>query len=63
MLLLWRQSDYRPSFVQDYIAATSPAMAVGEFWTDCNYDEAGKLVYDQDSHRQARPCAELLLTS
>ena len=29
-------------------------MAVGEFWTDCNYDEAGKLVYDQDSHRQAR---------
>ena len=28
-------------------------MAVGELWLDCNYDEAGKLVYDQDSHRQA----------
>ena len=28
-------------------------MAVGEFWTDCNYDEAGSLLYDQDSHRQA----------
>lgn len=26
---------------------------MGEFWTDCNYDEAGSLVYDQDSHRQA----------
>jgi len=28
-------------------------MAVGELWLDCNYDEEGKLVYDQDSHRQA----------
>ena len=49
-------SDLRRACVQDYIAATSPEMAVGEFWTDCNYDEAGKLVYDQDSHRQVRPC-------
>ena len=38
---------------QEYITATSPEMAVGEFWTDCNYDGAGALVYDQDSHRQA----------
>jgi len=28
-------------------------MAVGELWLDCSYDEEGKLVYDQDSHRQA----------
>ena len=38
---------------QEYINATNPAMSVGEFWTDCNYDEAGSLLYDQDSHRQA----------
>ena len=28
-------------------------MSVGEFWKDCNYDEEGSLLYDQDSHRQA----------
>ena len=34
-------------------------MAVGELWLDCNYDEEGKLVYDQDSHRQVHALPDL----
>ncbi len=32
--------------------ATQAEVVVGEVWTDCCYDAAGGLAYDQDPHRQ-----------
>ena len=37
--------------VRDYINATVPLMAFGEFWDTCEYSD-GVLNYNQDAHRQ-----------
>ncbi|CAK9036719.1 unnamed protein product [Durusdinium trenchii] len=42
---------YGPEFVGKYCDKSHPAWAVGELWTDMNYDLHG-LCYNQDKHRQ-----------
>ena len=37
--------------VREYLSATVPEMAFGEFWDTCEYTD-GVLNYNQDSHRQ-----------
>ena len=37
--------------VREYINATVPLMAFGEYWDTCDYTD-GVLNYNQDSHRQ-----------
>ncbi|KAK9804416.1 hypothetical protein WJX72_011679 [[Myrmecia] bisecta] len=43
---------YPGGYVKEYIEATQPHFAVGEFWDTCEYDKAGELLADQDPHRQ-----------
>lgn len=38
-------------FTKEYIDATVPELAFGEFWDTCEYTD-GVLNYNQDSHRQ-----------
>ena len=38
-------------FIQEYVNATVPYMAFGEFWDTCEYTD-GVLNYNQDTHRQ-----------
>ena len=38
-------------FIQEYVNATVPYMAFGEFWDTCEYTD-GVLNYNQDGHRQ-----------
>lgn len=38
--------------MRTYISATSPKIAVGEFWTECRYTLDGSLEYDQGDLRQ-----------
>ncbi|CAL8471337.1 g10879 [Coccomyxa elongata] len=42
---------YGGQHVREYIEATSPSLAVGEFWDDCAYTDS-KIEFDQDAHRQ-----------
>lgn len=44
---------YNGQHVREYIEASKPAMAVGEFWDDCAYDDS-KLDYDQVQHSRSR---------
>lgn len=37
--------------VRDYINATVPLLAFGEYWDTCEYTD-GVLNYNQDAHRQ-----------
>ena len=37
---------YGGQHVREYIEATSPSLAVGEFWDDCAYTES-KIEFDQ----------------
>ena len=37
--------------VRDYINATVPLLAFGEYWDTCDYSD-GVLNYNQDAHRQ-----------
>ncbi|XP_057981697.1 uncharacterized protein LOC131166996 [Malania oleifera] len=39
------------SFVKEYIEASNPAFAIGEYWDSLVY-EGGNLSYNQDAHRQ-----------
>ncbi|KAK9105192.1 hypothetical protein Scep_022036 [Stephania cephalantha] len=39
------------SFVKEYIEASNPAFAIGEYWDSLAY-EGGNLCYNQDAHRQ-----------
>ncbi|XP_039063684.1 uncharacterized protein LOC120208473 [Hibiscus syriacus] len=39
------------TFVKEYIEASHPAFAIGEYW-DCMAYENGNLSYNQDAHRQ-----------
>ncbi|XP_030482491.2 uncharacterized protein LOC115699295 isoform X2 [Cannabis sativa] len=39
------------SFVKEYIEASNPAFAIGEYWDSLGY-EHGDLCYNQDAHRQ-----------
>lgn len=43
---------YAGHFTRDYIDATVPLMAFGEFWTACEYTD-GVLNYNQNRHRQS----------
>ncbi|KAH9549463.1 hypothetical protein CY35_10G021500 [Sphagnum magellanicum] len=38
-------------YIKEYIEATKPAFAIGEYWDSLAY-EGGKVCYNQDSHRQ-----------
>ena len=38
-------------FVKEYLDATVPEMAFGEYWDTCEYTD-GVLNYNQDAHRQ-----------
>ena len=38
-------------FTKEYVDATVPEMAFGEFWDTCEYTD-GVLNYNQDAHRQ-----------
>ncbi|MCO5586005.1 hypothetical protein L7F22_039942 [Adiantum nelumboides] len=38
-------------YVKEYIEATSPAFAIGEYWDSLAY-EGGNVCYNQDAHRQ-----------
>ena len=38
---------YSGRHVSDYIKATDPGLAVGEFWDDCAYDKEGVLLPNQ----------------
>ncbi|MQL69132.1 hypothetical protein Taro_001387, partial [Colocasia esculenta] len=38
-------------FVKEYIEASNPAFAIGEYWDSLSY-EGGNLCYNQDAHRQ-----------
>lgn len=38
---------YPGTHVRDYIRASDPVLAVGEFWDTCAYDEEGTLLPDQ----------------
>ncbi|KAJ0901493.1 putative alpha-amylase [Helianthus annuus] len=38
-------------YVKDYIEASNPAFAIGEYWDSLAY-EGGDLCYNQDAHRQ-----------
>lgn len=38
-------------FAKEYIDATVPEMAFGEYWDTCEYTD-GVLNYNQDAHRQ-----------
>ena len=38
-------------FTREYIDATVPELAFGEFWDTCEYSD-GVLAYNQDGHRQ-----------
>lgn len=44
-------SRYSPEFAREYLESVRPDLAVGEFWTDCNYSgedgEEHELDYDQ----------------
>ena len=42
---------YEGRYVEEYINATVPAMAFGEYWDTCSYTD-GVLNYNQDGHRQ-----------
>ena len=42
---------YSGEFVKQYVDATVPDVAVGEFWDTCGYTD-GVLDYNQDTHRQ-----------
>ena len=42
---------YDGRYIGDYIDATVPEMAFGEFWDSCGYTD-GVLNYNQDAHRQ-----------
>mmetsp|Transcript_23952 Transcript_23952/g.32951 ORF Transcript_23952/g.32951 Transcript_23952/m.32951 type:complete len:730 (+) Transcript_23952:170-2359(+) len=42
---------YSGKFTQEYVDASVPRLAFGEFWDACNYSD-GVLSYNQDSHRQ-----------
>ncbi|KAL6768502.1 AMA2 [Auxenochlorella protothecoides x Auxenochlorella symbiontica] len=42
---------YEGRFVRDYVDATVPQMAFGEYWDTCSYTD-GVLNYNQDAHRQ-----------
>jgi len=42
---------YAGSYAREYIDATVPALAFGEFWDTCGYTD-GVLDYNQDAHRQ-----------
>ncbi|KAF9663810.1 hypothetical protein SADUNF_Sadunf17G0090700 [Salix dunnii] len=39
------------TYVKEYIKASNPAFAIGEYWDSLTY-EHGSLCYNQDSHRQ-----------
>jgi alpha-amylase len=46
----WRfdfSKGYAPKRVAEYINSTGPFAAIGEFWTDCEYDAAGVTQYNQ----------------
>eukprot|EP00250_Pteridium_aquilinum_P017935 c23849_g2_i1 orf=436-3144(+) len=38
-------------YVKEYIEATNPAFAIGEYWDSLSY-EGGNVCYNQDAHRQ-----------
>lgn len=38
-------------FVKEYLDATVPELAFGEYWDTCEYTD-GVLNYNQDAHRQ-----------
>jgi len=42
---------YSGEFTREYVDASVPKLAFGEFWDACNYSD-GVLSYNQDSHRQ-----------
>ena len=42
---------YSGKYTREYIDASTPLMAFGEYWDACNYTD-GVLDYNQDSHRQ-----------
>lgn len=42
---------YDGKYVAEYVNATVPEMAFGEYWDTCSYQD-GVLNYNQDSHRQ-----------
>lgn len=43
---------YSGTYAKQYIDATVPEMAFGEYWDACDYSD-GVLNYNQDAHRQA----------
>ncbi|GMH36745.1 hypothetical protein BSKO_04618 [Bryopsis sp. KO-2023] len=43
---------FEGKYIQEYIEASDPHFAVGEFWDSLNYDGDGSLSFKQDSHRQ-----------
>lgn len=45
------RQGYEGRFVRDYVDATVPQMAFGEYWDTCSYTD-GVLNYNQDAHRQ-----------
>lgn len=44
---------FAAKFVREYVEASDPMFAVGEYWVSCNYEPSSShLAYNQDSHRQ-----------
>lgn len=42
---------YPGEFLKEYVDATVPQMAIGEYWDTCEYTN-GVLNYNQNNHRQ-----------
>lgn len=49
---------YGGQHVREYIEATSPSLAVGEFWDDCAYTDS-KIHFDQVRRAHSPPPANL----
>lgn len=50
-MVLGALQGYEGKFVGEYVNATVPEMAFGEYWDTCSYAD-GVLSYNQDAHRQ-----------
>ncbi len=51
LTIVFDLQGYDGQYVAEYVNATVPEMAFGEYWDTCSYQD-GVLNYNQDSHRQ-----------
>lgn len=43
---------FEGKYIKEYMQASNPQFAVGEFWDSMDYEGDGTLSFNQDSHRQ-----------